>query len=258
MRLRPLRLMLQIWLPIAAFAIWWLLSAHSKSLFYPPLHEIVDSFKSTFLTADGFRTEIWPSVSHLLIGYAIAVVVGIAIGVVLALHRWTHDLFDPLLQFLRALPAPALLPFAIVVIGIGASMKIAIIAFGAFFPVLLNTLDGVRGIDPTAVETCDVYRMSWWLRLRAVIVPGALPRIFTGMRVALQVGLLLMVVSEMVASTGGIGYVILQSQQEFTTPKMWAGILFLGVLGFVLSMLFDALERWSLRWYFAIREESTT
>lgn len=258
MRSRAGRLALQLWLPIFLFALWWLTSADSHSLFFPPLRRILDSFRSTFLNGDGFKTQIWPSVSHLLFGYAIAIVAGIAVGVLVALNRWFRELANPLLNFLRALPAPALLPFAIVAIGIGASMKVAIIAFGAFFPVLLNTVDGVRGIDLTAIETCNVYRLPLSLRLRSVILPGALPQIFTGMRVALQISLLLMVVSEMVASTGGIGYLILQSQQDFTTPKMWAGILLLGLLGFVLSLVFEFVERRLLRWYFALREESTT
>jgi ABC-type nitrate/sulfonate/bicarbonate transport system permease component len=200
---------------------------------------------------------VLPSVTHLVVGYAIAVVAGIGLGVLLALNRWVRDGANPLMHFLRALPAPALLPFAIVAIGIGASMKIALIAFGAMFPILLNTLDGVRAIDPTVVDTCDVYRLPLSLRLRAVVLPAALPQVFTGLRVGLQVALLLMVVSEMVASTGGIGYLIIQSQQEFTTPKMWAGILLLGILGYLLNVIFGLVERRSIRWYFGSREQAS-
>jgi ABC-type nitrate/sulfonate/bicarbonate transport system permease component len=254
MRRRVGRVGLEIWLPIVVVAVWWLASDGSTSLFFPPLRKIVQSFGDTFLNADGLKTNVVPSVTHLAVGYALAIVLGVGLGVVLALNRWVRDGANPLMHFLRALPAPALLPFAIVAIGIGASMKVAIIAFGAMFPILLNTLDGVRGIDPTVLDTCDSYRLSTRWRLRAVIVPGALPQIFTGLRVGLQVALLLMVVSEIVASTGGIGYLIIQSQQEFTTPKMWAGILLLGLLGYLLNLLFNVVERRALRWYFGARE----
>jgi sulfonate transport system permease protein len=256
MRARTGRVALEIWLPIVVFVAWWTLSADSTSLFFPPLRKILDSFADTFFHDEGLRTDILPSVTHLVVGYAIAAVAGIGLGVLLALNRWAGDGANPLMHFLRALPAPALLPFAIVAIGIGSGMKIALIAFGATFPILVNTRDGVRGIDPTVVDTCEVYRLPLRWRLRAVIVPGALPQIFTGLRVGLQVALLLMVVSEMVASTGGIGYLIIQSQQEFTTPKMWAGILLLGILGYVLNLLFGVVERRMLHWYFGSRDQA--
>jgi ABC-type nitrate/sulfonate/bicarbonate transport system permease component len=203
---------------------------------------------------EGLRDQVLPSVEHFAAGYAIAAVLGIGLGVLLALNRFVRDGANPLVHFLRALPAPALLPFAIVAIGIGSSMKILIIAFGAMFPILLNTLDGVRSIDPTVLDTCHVYRLPLRTRVRSVILPGSLPQIFTGLRVGLQVGLLLMVVSEMVASTGGIGYVIIQSQQDFVIPKMWAGIILLGLLGYALNIVFTVVERWCLRWYFGARE----
>jgi ABC-type nitrate/sulfonate/bicarbonate transport system permease component len=247
---------LELWLPIAIVVAWWFLSADSTSLFFPPLKKIVASFSDTFLNSHGLTSEILPSVTHLAIGYALAVVLGVGTGVLLALSRAAREGANPLVHFFRALPAPALLPFAIVAIGIGASMKIAIIAFGALFPVLLNTIDGIRGIDPTVLETCRSYRLPLRSRLRWVIVQGALPQIFTGLRVGLQTALLLMVVSEVVASTGGIGYLIIQSQQDFSTSTMWAGILLLGLLGYALNIVFSAVERRTLHWYLGARERS--
>jgi sulfonate transport system permease protein len=248
------RISIEIWLPILVVVLWWVLSAHSTSLFFPPLQKILESLRDTFFSNDGLKNQILPSVEHLVFGYAIAAVLGVVLGVLLALNRIVREGANPLVHFLRALPAPALLPFAIVAIGIGSSMKVLIIAFGAMFPILLNTLDGVRSIDPTVLDTCEVYRLPLRTRLRSVILPGSLPQIFTGLRVGLQIGLLLMVVSEMVASTGGIGYVIIQSQQDFTIPKMWAGIIMLGLLGYALSIIFTAVESRYLRWYFGSRQ----
>ena len=136
------------------------------------------------------------------------------------------------MQFLRAIPAPALLPFAILVLGVGNSMKIFIIAFVCLWPVLLNTIDGVAGVDPTLRETARVYRIGARDRILRVMLPAAAPQIFAGMRTSLSLALILMVISEMVASTNGIGYFVLQSQRSFAIPEMWSGILLLGLLGY--------------------------
>ena len=118
-----------------------------------------------------------------------------------------------------------------------------------FFPNLLNTMDGVRGRDPMTDDVARAYRIPAALRFTSIVLPAALPQIFAGLRVGLQTSLLLMVVSELVASTGGIGFVILQSQQLFATSTMWAVIVVLGVLGYILNLLFNLAERRALRWY---------
>lgn len=239
---------LELWLPVALVVGWWVLSANSQSLFFPPLHDILDQVRSQFLSADA-KENLLPSLGHLFAGFAVASVAGVLIGVLLGVNRWVRAAVEPLVHFLRALPAPALLPFAIIAFGIGSTMKIWVIAFTAFFPVLLNTMDGVRGRDPMTIEVARAYRIPAALRFTSIVLPGALPQIFAGLRVGLQTSLLLMVVSELVASTGGIGFVILQSQQLFATSAMWAGIVVLGVLGYLLNWVFGVVERRALRWY---------
>jgi sulfonate transport system permease protein len=248
MRRRSGNLALELWLPVAVVALWWILSADSQSLFFPPLRDILDQVRQQFLSADA-KQNLWPSLAHLFAGFAVAAVAGVGLGVLLGVNRWVRAAVEPLVHFLRALPAPALLPFAIIAFGIGATMKIWVIAFTAFFPVLLNTMDGVRGRDPMTTEVARAYRIPGRLRFTSIVLPAALPQIFAGLRVGLQTSLLLMVVSELVASTGGIGFVILQSQQLFATATMWAGIVVLGVLGYMLNLLFNLAERRALRWY---------
>jgi sulfonate transport system permease protein len=248
MRRRTGDLALELWLPVAIVALWWVLSADSQSLFFPPLHDILDQVHQQFLSAAA-KQNLWPSLGHLFAGFAAAAVAGVGLGVLLGVNPWVRAAVEPLVHFLRALPAPALLPFAIIAFGIGATMKIWVIAFTAFFPVLLNTMDGVRGRDPMTTEVARAYRIPARLRFTSIVLPAALPQIFAGLRVGLQTSLLLMVVSELVASTGGIGFVILQSQQVFATSAMWAGIVVLGVLGYLLSLLFNVAERRALRWY---------
>jgi ABC-type nitrate/sulfonate/bicarbonate transport system permease component len=239
---------LELWLPVGLVALWWVLSSGSQSLFFPPLREIVEQVRSVFLSADA-KDNLLPSLGHLFAGFALASVTGVLLGVLLGVNRWVRAAVEPLVHFLRALPAPALLPFAIIAFGIGATMKIWVIAFTAFFPILLNTMDGVRARDPLTLDVARAYRVPAGLRFTSIVLPGAMPQIFAGLRVGLQTSLLLMVVSELVASTGGIGFVILQSQQLFATPTMWAGIVVLGVLGYLLNWLFGLAERRALRWY---------
>jgi ABC-type nitrate/sulfonate/bicarbonate transport system permease component len=132
---------------------------------------------------------------------------------------------------------------------VGNSMKVFIIAFVCVWPILLNTIDGVRGIDPTLADTTRVYGVPSGDRVWRVMLPAASPQIFAGMRTSLSLALILMVISEMVASTNGIGYFVLQSQRTFAIPEMWSGILLLGILGYVLNGIFALIERRVLRWH---------
>lgn len=248
MRRRLSAVALELWLPVALVATWWVLSADSESLFFPPLQDIVGEVRRVFLSAEA-EQNLLPSLGHLFAGFALASVAGVLLGVLLGVNRWVRAAVEPLVHFLRALPPPALLPFAIIAFGIGSTMKIWVIAFTAFFPVLLNTMDGVRGRDPMTLDVARAYRVPRGVRFTSIVLPAAMPQIFVGLRVGLQTSLLLMVVSELVASTGGIGFVILQSQQLFATSTMWAGIVVLGVLGYVLNALFGLAERRALRWY---------
>jgi sulfonate transport system permease protein len=244
---------LELWLPVLIVVLWWGLSSNSQSLFFPPLKEILEQVRETFLSSEADE-NLLPSLTHLVAGFAVASVAGVLLGVVLGLNRWVSAAVEPVVHFLRALPAPALLPFAIIAFGIGAAMKIWVIAFTAFFPILLNTIDGVRGRDLATIDVARAYRVPRWPRFASIVLPAAMPQIFAGLRVGLQTSLLLMVVSELVASTGGIGFVILQSQQVFATSTMWAGIVVLGVLGYVLNWCFGQIERRVLRWYFTTHE----
>jgi ABC-type nitrate/sulfonate/bicarbonate transport system permease component len=183
------------------------------------------------------------------IGYGVAVVIAVLLGTALGSSRWLRRACSPIVEFLRSIPPPALLPFAIVVIGVGDDMKVFIIAFVCLWPVLLNTIDGIQGIDPTLREIARVYGVSGRDRLLRMTLPAASPQIFAGMRLSLSLAVILMVISEMVASTNGIGFFVLQSQRSFAIPEMWSGILLLGILGYVLNLVFVIIERKVLAWH---------
>jgi ABC-type nitrate/sulfonate/bicarbonate transport system permease component len=247
-RTRWLGMGLEVTVPLLALALWALLSANSDTYYFPPLTEILSTFADTWLF-ERVGSDVVPSLVRMGLGFAIAVVVAITVGLLLGLSRRARLAAAPIVEFLRAIPPPALLPFAILVIGVGNSMKVFIIAFVCIWPILLNTVDGVRGIDPTLDDTTRVYGISSRDRLWRVMLPAASPQIFAGMRTSLSLALILMVISEMVASTNGIGYFVLQSQRTFAIPEMWSGILLLGILGYVLNGGFMLIERRLLRWH---------
>jgi ABC-type nitrate/sulfonate/bicarbonate transport system permease component len=243
---------LEITVPLLVLVLWGVLSSHSTTYYFPPLTDILDTFRKTWLF-DRVGSDVVPSLVRLGLGYAIACLTGVAVGVALGLSQPLRRAANPIVQFLRAIPPPALLPFGILVMGIGTSMKVFIIAFVCVWPVLLNAIDGVAGVDPVLRETARVYDIRLRDRIFKVVLPAAGPQIFAGMRTSLSLALILMVISEMVASTNGIGYFVLQSQRSFAIPEMWSGILLLGILGYVLNAIFLLVERRVLRWHHGAR-----
>jgi ABC-type nitrate/sulfonate/bicarbonate transport system permease component len=239
---------LEILVPIALLGVWAAWSASSDTFYFPPLTDIFEKFQETWLF-DRVSSDVLPSLQRLAIGYVIAVVVAVALGIPLGLNPYLRAATSPIVEFLRAIPPPALLPFAIVVLGVGNAGKVFLIAFVCLWPVLLNTIDGVTGIDPTMRETARVYGIKGRDRLQRIVLPAASPQIFAGMRTSLSLALILMVISEMVASTNGIGFFVLQSQRSFAIPEMWSGILLLGLLGYLLNVAFVLIERRVLAWH---------
>jgi ABC-type nitrate/sulfonate/bicarbonate transport system permease component len=239
---------LEVSVPLLLLVIWGVWSSGSDTYYFPPLTDILSTFADTWLF-ERVGSDVVPSLVRMGLGFGIAVVVAIAVGLLLGLSPRARRAAAPIVEFLRAIPPPALLPFAILVIGVGSSMKVFIIAFVCVWPILLNAIDGVTGVDPTLRETTRVYGISRRDRLWRVMLPAASPQIFAGMRTSLSLALILMVISEMVASTNGIGYFVLQSQRTFAIPEMWSGILLLGILGYTLNAAFVLIERRVLRWH---------
>ena len=245
-RLRDLLLSLAV--PGVLLVGWGLWSARAQNFFFPPLADILASFRDNWLFAR-VPSDVVPSLERMLAGYSLAVVCGVGIGLLIGSFGPVRWAAGPPVEFLRAIPPPVLIPFAILLFGIGPQFKVFVIAAGCVWPVLLNAIDGVRGIDHTLRETARAYRIPFQLRLVSVVLPAASPRIFAGMRTALSLALILMVISEMEASTNGIGFFILQSQRSFAIPDMWSGMLLLGLIGFALNAGFVEVERRVLRWH---------
>ncbi|MEV1290347.1 ABC transporter permease [Micromonospora sp. NPDC049679] len=239
-------------LPVVLLTIWWVSTENSENFYVPPLRTILRTFGEVW-TLDKLRIDVWPSLWRLAAGYAIAVVVGVALGVLVGTSRWVRALLEPVLEFFRAIPPPVLVPVIMLFAGIDHTMKIVVIAVGSVWPILLNTVEGVRAVDEVLSDTCRSYGLTGFARLRHLVLRAASPQIVAGMRQALSIGIILMVISEMTAASNGLGYTIVEFQRSFAIPEMWSGILLLGLLGFLLSLLFRIVENRALAWYHGLR-----
>jgi sulfonate transport system permease protein len=250
---RLLAALTEVALPVIAIVLWWVLSARSTSFYFPPLSRIMTSFRSIWLFSH-VGSDVVPSLENLAAGLAIAAVAGIAFGLALGLLPIFADGLAPVMEFLRAVPGVALLPAALLLFGIGPQMKISLIAYGTLWPILLNTIDGVRGVDPVVSEVTASFRVRRRDRLVRIILPAASPQIIAGMRTALSIGITVIIFSEMVGSTNGIGFQILSAERSFAVPSMWAGIVLLGILGYLLNLAFRGFESYALRWHRGMRQ----
>ncbi len=246
---RAAKVAAEIAVPVAILVGWQLWTAHAHSAKFPRLSTILVEFRDMWLFSE-FGTHVVPSLERIGLGFAIAVVAGVALGIPLGLSRWGRLWAMPHIEFWRAMPPPALLPISIVLLhSIGNVQKVSFIAFFCLFPVLLNTIDGVRGIDPTLIETARSYNVPRLERIRRLVLPAAAPQIAAGMRTSLSLAVIVMVLSEYFSSTSGVGYVLLISKNTFQLAPMWAAIVLIGVLGYLLNVLFLLAERRLLAWH---------
>jgi ABC-type nitrate/sulfonate/bicarbonate transport system permease component len=246
------RVGLTLGLPVLLLAVWWFASADSTDFFFPPLSQIAESLVDEWF-GPRLLADVVPSVLRLSAGYALAVAVAVSLGVLIGTSRTVRGLLEPVLEFFRAIPPPVLVPIFMLLFGIGDGMKVIVIAFGCMWPILLNTVEGVRSVDSVLSDTARTYGITGTARLRKLVLRAASPQIFAGLRQGLSVAIILMVISELFAASNGLGFAVVQAQRSFAIPETWAGMLMLGLLGFLLAMLFRIVENRSLAWYYGLR-----
>jgi sulfonate transport system permease protein len=240
---------LEIWLPLVLITIWWFVSAAFNSLYFPSLSVIMQAFVENWLQPERALSNLVPSLVVITVAYFLAVVGGIALGTLLGLVRPLERAVRPVVEAMRAVPGVALLPLFIMLFGIDQTMRILLVAYGAMWPVLLNTLDGVRGVEPTLLDMARSYRVGRVRRLFQLILKSAGPQIFAGARISLAVTLIILVVAETVGADGGVGYFLMTAKSEFRISAMWSAMIALGVLGYLLNIIFRITERYVLRWH---------
>jgi ABC-type nitrate/sulfonate/bicarbonate transport system permease component len=248
-----------------AVAIWELSARLRSSPFFPPpstivakMHQLWFSGPAShlFLTPDA-TGNILPSLGRVLAGLAIAIVAGGALGIALGRSAAVAGYLDPLLQFARALPAVTLVPVFIALLRIGTQMEVATIAFGTVWPILLNTADGARQLDPVQVETARAFRLPGWQRLTTLIIPAALPKFFAGLRLSIALALILMVFAELAGSSSGIGYEMNNAESSFNMTWLWATLVLIAILGNLLNGLELAVQHRVLAWHRGQRQQGS-
>ena len=239
----------EIAVPVAILLAWQLWTASAGDPKFPRLSTILAEFQDLWLFSD-FGTHVVPSLKRVALGFGIAVVVGVGLGIPIGLSRQARLWTMPHIEYWRAMPPPALIPISIVLLhSIEDRQKVTFIAFFCLFPILLNTIDGVRGIEPTLMETARSYGIPWRETVRRIVLPASTPQIFAGMRTSLALAVIVMVLTEYFSSTSGVGYVLLISKDTLQFSTMWAAILLIGLLGYLLNLAFGLFERRVLAWH---------
>ncbi|GII83070.1 nitrate ABC transporter permease [Sphaerisporangium siamense] len=255
-------LLARLWLVPIALAAWEAGTRLAASDYFPPPSLILVRARELWFSGPAGRLfltdeavgDFLPSLGRMFGGWAVACVLGVGLGVAIGRSRALAGYVDPLVEFGRAIPPPALVPLFIVLFKLGTEMQVATIVYGVIWPVLINAIDGARHVDRLHVETARVFRLGRVQRLFRVVLPAAGPKVFAGLRLSVSLAVILMVLSELVGSTDGIGHQLLSTQQNFDLAGTWSVIVLLGVLGLALNGAFLVLERRVLSWHLRARQ----
>jgi NitT/TauT family transport system permease protein len=183
-----------------------------------------------------------------LAGFVIGAIPAVAVGLAMAMFRPVRLFFDPLIAALFPIPKVALMPLLLLTFGFGDASKIALVATGVFFPVVINTYAGAANIDKIYIDVAQNFGASRRVMFRRIVFFGALPMIFAGLRVALAISFIILVAAEFVSSKTGLGYLIWNSWELLRVDRMFVGIVTIGIIGLVTSALFKEIEDYAIPW----------
>ena len=241
------------WVSVASIlcllAIWELvcLSGVVSSLFLPAPSAIINALLE--MIADGeIGVSLAASLYRILAGFFVGSLIGLAVGLVTGTSALMDKIGTPIVNAIYPIPKIALLPLFILWLGIGELSKVTIIALGVFFPVAMNTYSGVKNVDTLLLKVAASFNASWWMTMKSVVLPNALPMIFAGLRLAAGTSLLLLVAAEMIAAQVGIGALILHYGDLMITDKLMAGVIVLSLLGLVFNLILQFVERKAIPW----------
>lgn len=229
----------------AGIGIWWLLSVSGFRL--PTPVEVV--VRAGELAADGtLGSDIVASLTRVLIGFALGTAVAIPVGFLMGWYAWARGLIEPWIQFFRTIPPLAIIPLAIVLLGIGEEPKILVIFLAAFFSCVISTFQGVVNVDRTLINAARVLGSNDAGIFVRVVVPASVPFILVGMRVGLGAAWATLVAAELIAAQAGLGYRMQQAQLYYDLPTIFVGLIVIGVLGLVMDRLLLLAEKKLTKW----------
>ena len=217
-------------------------------LLFPPLTAVLSELFRDVASGEIVR-HLGISLWRAALGYSAAAVFAILLGIAMGYWRRVYDACEITVELVRAVPPPAVIPLAMVFLGIGDALKVFIIFFACAFPILVNTIDGVRSVDPVLVRTARTFGLTRAGIVGRIILPVAAPTIMTGLRIATAIALILTVISEMIGATAGIGYYILGSQRTLHITQMYAGMIVLALTGYAINRGFQAVDGRLMAWH---------
>lgn len=200
------------------------------------------------LASGSFIVPLGQTLEMLAVSYGIGCAAGVAFGLLLGCSKTAYGLLEPLVEVIRPIPKPALIPPLVLFLGIGVKMEITLVTLAVVFPVLINTMQGVRSVSPILLGTARTLGLARVVIIRKIILPASLPMILTGMRVSLGMGLVLAILSEMLVTERGVGFLILDLQRSFQVRSMYAWVVILAAVGLTLNTAFELLENRAVTW----------
>ncbi|HLH24685.1 MAG TPA: ABC transporter permease [Chloroflexota bacterium] len=241
--------LLSIFSPILLLVLWEILVQVGvlDKRFFPAPSSIVGTF-TTLVTSGELWKHLTASVTRIVIGFAMGAIPALLLGITMGLSRWVRAFFSPMIAALYPIPKIAILPLIMLIFGLGEPSKWVIIAIGTFFLVLYNTMAGVMNIPNIYLDVGKNFGANRAQFYWTIALPGALPLIFTGIKLAAGVALLIIVAAEFVGAKTGIGYLIWQSWQTFSVETMYVGLIVIAVLGYLVSLAMDELEHFLIPW----------
>jgi len=241
------------WLSLTSFiVILCLWEMVSRMMWIPPLFlpapsEILLEGWGMLKTGVIFN-HVFASLSRILLGFSMACIAGVLIGILIGFFSIPEAIGNPLIAATFPIPKIAILPLLILWLGIGELPKVAVIALGVFFPMVINVYTGVKNVDPLLIKAALSLGSNRTRVIRKVILPGILPMVFAGMKLGIGIALLLVVAAEMVAADAGIGFMILTAADLMQTKKLMVGLIILSLLGIFFNWLFQKMEELFIPW----------
>ncbi|MCC6705102.1 MAG: ABC transporter permease [Thermomicrobiales bacterium] len=246
---RAIEITLTFAAPLLILLLWELLSRTERidPKFWPPPTSLWETARDLVVEGD-LIGDIWASLIRILGGFLLGAVPGVILGLAMGLFWPVRVFFMPIATAIYAVPKIAILPLVIIAFGIGEASKMVVVALSIFFLVVLNTMSGVMTIDRTYQDVARNFGANRWQLFLTVALPGALPAIFTGLKLALGFSLIVIVGTEFLAARSGVGHLIWQSWQTLAIKKMYVGLIVTGLMGWALTLGLDAIERLVLPW----------
>jgi sulfonate transport system permease protein len=233
-----------------AIVLFWQYAADQRWVnpaFLPSPMRTWTAFERSLSTGK-LQQQLEASLVRMFLGWVLASVVGIVLGALIGVSASARAFLGPTLEFLRPLPASAIIPVAIALLGLSEGMVLFVICFGSVWPLLLATMHGVTHLEPRLVEVAKVLRMSRFAMIWKLAIPSAMPDILSGLRLSMTVALILTIVCEMLTGASGLGQAVLLAARAFRSAELFVGVVVLGLIGYATSLILTAMERYLLRW----------